>query len=110
MDGELGQLETLRVEREGDVTIIVLNRPAQGNAWTLRMAHELEAAMRETDASDDVRAVVVTGAGATFSVGADLKAGTISRPGDDEDLAVPDRSLLPSQVRKPVIAAMNGHA
>ena len=102
-------LTAVRFRVEDEVAVVTLDRPDQGNAWTTRMAVELDRVLREADADPAVRAVVVTGAGATFSVGADLKSGSIDRPGDD-DARPPATPLLPSRMTKPVIAAMNGHA
>jgi enoyl-CoA hydratase/carnithine racemase len=102
----------LRFELDGPIGILTLHRPEQRNAWTLRMALELGAMMRAIDASNDIRALVVTGAGSTFSVGAELGSGSILRPGgDDDSLELPDEpTMLPSGLRIPVIAAINGSA
>ncbi len=101
---------TIRLERiEHQIALVTLDRPEAGNAWTLGMAAELSDAMAECDRDDSLRAVVVTGAGKVFSVGADLKSGSIDRPGDDPEAQGPTDPILPSQVRKPVIAAINGH-
>jgi enoyl-CoA hydratase/carnithine racemase len=101
--------ETLRYAVDDGVATLTLHRPDHGNAWTIRMAVELDAVLRIVDGDDDVRVLVVTGAGSVFSVGADLDTGSILRPGD-ESIEPPERPLLPSRVGKPVIAAMNGHA
>jgi enoyl-CoA hydratase/carnithine racemase len=102
-------LDTLRYSVDDGVATLTLHRPDRGNAWTIRMAVELDLVLRLVDRDDDVRVLVVTGAGSVFSVGADLDAGSILRPGD-EPIEPPERPLLPSRVGKPVIAAMNGHA
>ena len=75
------------------------------------MATSLAAAYRECDARDDVRAVVLTGAGTAFCVGADMAAGadTFAKQGIEGFSADPV-SFPAWQVRKPVIAAINGHA
>jgi enoyl-CoA hydratase/carnithine racemase/quinol monooxygenase YgiN len=106
---EPSSLTTLRFRVEDQVALVTLDRPDRGNAWTTQMAVELDRVLRAADADPAVRVVVVTGAGATFSVGADLKSGSIDRPGDD-DVEPPAMPLLPSRMTKPVIAAMNGHA
>jgi enoyl-CoA hydratase/carnithine racemase len=102
-------LTAVRFEAEDHVALVTLDRPEWGNAWTAQMAVELDRVLRAADADPAVRAVVVTGAGATFSVGADLKSGSIDRPGRD-GAEPPATPLLPSRMTKPVIAAMNGHA
>jgi enoyl-CoA hydratase/carnithine racemase len=101
------------------VATITLNRPDQLNAFTTRMMHEMIDAFDRVDADDDVRAVIVTGAGRGFCAGADLSAGgaTFARGGGDEQTAagVPRDgggmlSLRIFECVKPVIAAINGPA
>jgi enoyl-CoA hydratase/carnithine racemase len=106
---DTASLTTTRLTVDDGIGIVTLDRPDRGNAWTVRMAVELDLILRDADTDDDVRALVVTGAGSVFSVGADLTSGSIDRPGDD-DISPADRPLLPSRMVKPVIAAMNGHA
>lgn len=102
-------LETVLYEVTDGVALITLNRPDALNAWTPQLSDELSVAMGAADADDDVRAVVVTGAGRAFCAGADLSGGESGflggRAGEDNR---PRR--LPHHVRKPVIAAINGHA
>jgi enoyl-CoA hydratase/carnithine racemase len=87
-----------------------LNRPERRNAWTRRMGIELRDALRQADQRDDVRAVVVTGAGRDFCVGADLEGGgTVFDEARAADGERAERlSLAAWDVRKPVIAALNG--
>jgi enoyl-CoA hydratase/carnithine racemase len=94
----------------GGTATVTLNRPARRNAWTLRMAAELNDAMRRCAVDDDIRVVIVTGADRWFSVGADLGQGSILHPG--ESGVQPDLGpfFSPRQVPKPVIAAINGDA
>lgn len=101
---------------EGGVALLTLNRPKRRNAFTAQMGHELEELLRECDADDSVRAVVVTGAGNHFCAGADLDRGGDTFRTDTRPAAPrPERSerrerLEPWQVRKPIIAAINGSA
>jgi enoyl-CoA hydratase/carnithine racemase len=108
------------------VATVTLDRPDHRNAFSGRMADELAHAAGAADADDDVRVVLVTGAGRDFCVGADLSGGpdTFHRnplenrpPGPlaQEIGGVPrDRggvaSLAFAALRKPVIAAINGAA
>jgi enoyl-CoA hydratase/carnithine racemase len=92
------------------VATVTLNRPERRNAWTRRMGIELRDALRQVDQRDDVRAVVVTGAGRDFCVGADLEGGgTVFDEARAADGERAERlSLAAWDVRKPVIAALNG--
>jgi enoyl-CoA hydratase/carnithine racemase len=67
--------EQIRAEVEDRVLTITLNRPERLNAWTPTMLEELLSAFDRADADDEVRAVVVTGAGRGFCAGADLERG-----------------------------------
>jgi enoyl-CoA hydratase/carnithine racemase len=103
--------EQLLMEADAGIAVITLDRPQRGNAVTVRMVRELSDALGRCDADDAVRAVVITGAGRAFSVGADLSSGSIASPGDDHGPAdVLNEFVSPRDVRKPVIAAMNGDA
>ncbi len=102
--------ETILYETDGAVATITLNRPDRMNAISWRMLRELSDAMRTADGDDSVRAVVLTGAGDTFCAGADMGGGEETfRSGEGVSTATPDE-MQPWQCRKPVIAAINGHA
>ncbi|MGI9645081.1 MAG: crotonase/enoyl-CoA hydratase family protein [Ilumatobacteraceae bacterium] len=102
------------------IATITLHRPDQMNAFTVTMMNEVIAALDQTDADDDVRAVIVTGAGdRAFCAGADLSAGeqTFSRGGSDvqTEAGVPRDGGGMTALRifdsmKPVIGAFNGAA
>jgi enoyl-CoA hydratase/carnithine racemase len=108
-----------------NIATITLNRPAQLNAFTARMMHELLNAFDRTDADDDVRAVIVTGAGRGFCAGADLSAGAetfdsdtpqgraVGIGGDGYDVPRDGGGMVTLRIfesLKPVIAAINGPA
>ena len=102
------------------IATITLNRPDQLNAFTGTMMREVIDAFDRVDADDDVRVVIVTGAGRGFCAGADLSGGgeTFSRGGSDEipaDVGIPRDggglvSLRIFDCKKPVIGAINGAA
>ncbi len=104
---------------EQRVATITLNRPEKLNANTHRMNRELIDAFDVVDSDDDVRAVIVTGAGRGFCAGADLSGGgeTFSAGGSGEQSAagIPRDggglvSLRIFECKKPVIGAINGAA
>jgi enoyl-CoA hydratase/carnithine racemase len=111
--------EEIRYEVADGVLTITLNRPDRLNAFTGVMARELIEAFDRSDADDDVRAVVVTGAGRGFCAGADLEAGgdtfNADARGREYDGDVPRDGggqvvLRIYESLKPVIAAINGPA
>ena len=111
------EYEQIRADLEAGVLTITLNRPERLNAWTPTMGRELIAAFDAADADDDVRAVVVTGAGRGFCAGADLAAGgeTFDYRARQGDGGVPRDgggrfTLRVFDSLKPVIAAINGPA
>ncbi len=101
---------TVRVEKQGVVTTVVIHRPAVRNAVDAATASALVAAFEAFDQDDEARVAVLWGDGGTFCAGADLKAiasGTPNRIAPDGDGPMgPSRALL----GKPVIAAIAGHA
>jgi enoyl-CoA hydratase/carnithine racemase len=101
----------VHMEVDDRVAVVTLHRPEVLNAFSTQMGHELEAAYRECDERDDVRAVVLTGSGRAFCAGADLRRGgdTFGAPDPDEFRSDPF-TMHAWDVRKPVIAAINGHA
>jgi len=92
------------------VAVITLNRPEHRNTFTGAMARGLEQAYRACDADDAVRAVVLSGAGSTFCAGADLSGGETFAVPEDATFSAAAVGFPAWRVRKPVIAAVNGHA
>ncbi len=110
------EYETVQVERRGGELRITLDRPEAMNAWNKQFGVDLLAAVEEAAGDDEVRAVVITGAGRAFSSGADLKAGFDPTPSGHPDV----RTVLMERYHpiitgirrmpKPVLAAVNGPA
>ena len=99
------------------ILTITLNRPERLNAWTPTMARELVEAFDRADADDEVGAIIVTGAGRGFCVGADLAAGGETfdwrRRGEDSEQPEDNGGQFALRIfnsLKPVIAAINGPA
>jgi len=97
---------------EAGIALVTLNRPEQGNAHTAKMRQCLDRFFRQCDEDEAVRAIVVTGAGRTFCVGADLGSGgsTFDKGAEERKAFNNDDRVFGFQVRKPVIGAVNGHA
>jgi enoyl-CoA hydratase/carnithine racemase len=99
-------------ELQDGIGLITLNRPAAMNTLSGAMMDGLGALYRRCDEDNDVRVVVVTGAGEAFCAGADMSAGgeTFDAGGKELDFSSCPLSFQAWDVRKPVIAACNGHA
>ena len=111
--------EHILYEVSGGIATITLNRPDKMNAFTGRMMYEVIEALDMTDADDDVKVVIFTGAGRAFCAGADLGSGgdTFAKGGSDIQTkqGVPRDgggmvSLRIFNSKKPVIGAINGAA
>ena len=109
--------QTIRYEQpEPGLCLVTLNRPDRMNAWTYVMMEELIQAVRQADADDDVRVVIVTGAGRAFCAGADLDPEMLARqaaetpPGEIARDTAGRLVLAIYELKKPVIAAINGPA
>ncbi|MGI5130494.1 crotonase/enoyl-CoA hydratase family protein [Pseudonocardia sp. CA-107938] len=112
---------TVRTELADRVLTVTLDRPDKLNAFNVPMLQEMIAAFDRADADDEVRAVVVTGAGRAFCAGADLSAGSGTFDYDSRsDKAPPELdprrdgggmvALRIFESTKPVIGAINGAA
>ena len=109
---------TILYDLEDSVLLITLNRPEILNAFNRDMMAEMIDALDKADADDNVRAIIVTGAGRGFCAGADLSAGGNTFNADARD----DRedglhrdgggrvTLRIFECKKPIIAAINGAA
>jgi 2-(1,2-epoxy-1,2-dihydrophenyl)acetyl-CoA isomerase len=110
----------LRVEVSKGVAVLTLDRPAARNALTVELRDDLLRAIHECRADDDVRAVLLTGAGGAFCAGMDLSASSAATAGTPEhDPRAMDHALhvgvhaLISELwdlDKPTVAAVDGAA
>ena len=125
------EYETIRYEVKNHILTLTLNRPDQLNAFTIVMAHELIDAFNRASEDDEVRAIVVTGAGRAFCAGMDLSGeGNVfgldearSPTMEDMEKRLNDPDIISGvrdtggrvtlaiyDCKKPVIAAINGAA
>jgi len=110
--------QEIRYEVAERIATITLNRPDRLNAFTHVMRDELVDAFLRADADDEVRAVIVTGAGRAFCAGADLAAGSATFDYAKREGLTADThrdgggqvTLRIFELKKPVIAAVNGPA
>ena len=105
--------DTLLIERAGPVAWLIFNRPDAGNSMNAQMFDDLAHAWPELDADAEVRVIVVTGVGKSFSTGLDV-ASLARSPGSlramRKQMREYDLHFSPrhQRVAKPVIAAVNG--
>lgn len=121
--------QSIIVDEDAGVLTVTLNRPDRLNAFTVEMAYELIAAIDHADADDNIRAIILTGAGRGFCSGADMSGGSNTfdfakrggpspvRPDGSIDwasAAIRDNggrlTLRMLRSLKPIIAAINGPA
>jgi enoyl-CoA hydratase len=106
--------QTIRLQRRGAVALLTLARPQRLNAIDKRMLGELQLSLDEVERDEEIRALVVTGAGGNFSSGFDLKEQMETRPsGVDAWREILDRDFSTIMrfwhLKKPTIAAVQGY-
>lgn len=110
----MAETPLVTLARDGQVALVTLCRPAKLNSLTPAMLDRLEAIARELEADDEIRVVVLTGAGdRAFCVGADIHEWSALQPLDMWRRWVRRGHQVFDQwarLRQPVIAAVNGHA
>ena len=100
--------ERVLVEINDHIGTVTLNRPDKANAFDPDMCDDLREALRMLATADQVRVIVITGAGKAFCAGADL--GVLGTQGDQLVKAGKDIALTIRNAPKPVLAAVNGPA
>jgi enoyl-CoA hydratase len=106
--------QTIRLQRRGAVALLTLARPQRLNAIDKRMLGELQLSLDEVERDEEIRALVITGAGGNFSSGFDLKEQMETRPsGVDAWREILDRDFSTIMrfwhLKKPTIAAVQGY-
>ena len=115
--------DTVLVSIDDRIATVTLNRPHRANAWTGRMYAEYKRALAVLDADDDVRVIIVTGAGNAFCVGGDSEAlaghaerggydggesTTVANPGTNGAPHLDADIIFQLGISKPIVAAVNG--
>jgi len=105
--------ETIRYELDGGIITIWLNRPEVHNAFNATMLAELVDILEKVDGADEIRVVIITGEGKSFSAGADLNwmkemVGYTYEENIEDSLMISKLFYKIFTLKKPVIAAING--
>jgi methylglutaconyl-CoA hydratase len=108
-------MDELLIANEGAVRVLTLNRPEKRNALNDALIAALKEALREADADESLRAIIIRGAGKDFCSGADLSSIQKIANASYEENVEDARQLaelfeLPRQMRVPVIAGVRGRA
>lgn len=108
--------DTILIERDGALGWIRINRPERLNAFIPPMRRRLEAALRELDADEDIRVILLTGVGRAFCTGGDMQVMSELADAHDSDsfrdlVEIGERVVtLIDEIEKPVIGVVNGPA
>ncbi|MGZ5086416.1 MAG: enoyl-CoA hydratase/isomerase family protein [Usitatibacter sp.] len=107
--------ESLAVERQGPIGLVTMNRPERHNAFDDALIAELTEALRSMEAEDGIRLVVLSGAGKSFSAGADLNwmkrmAGFSSDENRRDAMGLATLMRTLAHLRKPTLARVHGAA
>ena len=104
--------KTIRVEKKEGICSLTLNRPEVRNAFNQEMIDEIRDALRVVDKDEEIRVLIITGAGKAFQAGADIAELRIMTPMDilrwNEGIVRINAAL--EKLKQPVIAAINGAA
>jgi len=109
--------ETILLEKKENIGVLTLNRPERMNAMNEQMEAEVVQALKEVDQDDEIRVLVVTGAGKAFCAGADMgrMSGEERKPRGAEEIRRNFRNIQGMilgfhRLEKPTIAMINGVA
>jgi enoyl-CoA hydratase/carnithine racemase len=104
--------ETILIEKRNEMGIITLNRPQKFNTFSTQLAEELNAALRQLDEDNEIRVVIVKGAGKVFSTGIDVSEFHGKTPSEYYRwLTLMDQMHFTiASMGKPVIAMVHGYA
>ena len=105
--------ENLLYEKRNGIGYVTINRPDKLNALNRKMMEELSECFQDIEKDDEVRAVILTGAGEkAFVGGADINELAVLTPVEGKEMSVRGQKILDmiEHLGKPVIAAINGYA
>ena len=108
--------ESIILEKENGVAVVTLNKPERRNAWSYQMRDEVTHALKDITGDNDIRVLIITGAGNSFCSGADVtNLIAVGVEKNDIDFLPLENNVvwIAAQLRNmkiPVIAAVNGHA
>lgn len=107
--------QSLAIERQGPIGLVTMNRPERHNAFDDALIHELTEALRAMEAEEAIRVVVLSGAGKSFSAGADLNwmkrmAGFSKDQNVRDAMALAALMRTLAHLRKPTVARVQGAA
>jgi enoyl-CoA hydratase len=104
--------KTIRIEKKEGIGCLTLNRPEVRNAFNQKMIDEIRNALSFIDNDEEIRVLIITGAGKAFQAGADIAELSVMKPMDilrwNEGIVRINAAL--EKLRQPVIAAINGAA
>ena len=104
--------KTVRLDKRDGIGYLTLNRPEVRNAFNQEMIDELGDALRHIDKDEEIRVLIITGAGKAFQAGADIAELSVMAPMEilrwNEGIVRINAAL--EKLRQPVIAAINGAA
>ena len=108
----MSDYQTIRMEKRTGLGYLTLNRPQVRNAFSREMIDELQQALAGIDKDNEIRVLIITGAGQAFQAGADISELRAMQPMDilrwNEGIVRINAAL--EKLRQPVIAAINGAA
>jgi enoyl-CoA hydratase/carnithine racemase len=110
MSDVIAMSDAVAVTDDAGVRTIRLNRPEKKNALTLAMYLEMTRALKEADAADATRCVIITGAGSAFCAGNDITDFLKAASGGGLDPRAHDFLLALARCRKPLVGAVRGAA
>ena len=108
----MAEFETVKIEMDGAVAVVTMNRPAVLNAFNSQMLKDMRVAVQEVNDHEGIRVVILTGEGRSFSAGADLSEDVQEGFSVEEELNNVYKPILMAitEAPKPWISAVNGAA